>query len=60
MECGILYRMVAEQIGLRATLATHRMDHGGVQVLCCEWFLLCRYNLGGDEKGGGGGKFFGI
>ncbi len=24
MGCGILYRMVAEQIGLRATLATRR------------------------------------
>ncbi len=34
--------------------------HGGVQVLCCEQFWLCRYNLGGDEKGGGGGKFFGM
>jgi hypothetical protein len=34
--------------------------HGGVQVLCCEQFQLCRYNLGGDEKEGGGGKFFGM
>ncbi len=34
--------------------------HGEVQVLCCEWFRLCRYNLGGDEKGGGGGEFFGM
>ncbi len=34
--------------------------HGRVQVLgCCERFRLCRYNLGGDEKEGGGGKFFG-
>ncbi len=33
--------------------------HGGVLVLsCCERFSLCRYILGGDEKGGGGGKFF--
>jgi hypothetical protein len=32
--------------------------HGGVLVFgCCERFMLCRYNLGGDEKGGGGGKF---
>ncbi len=34
--------------------------HGGVQVLCCERFRLCRCNLGGDEKGEGGGKFFGM
>ncbi len=35
--------------------------HGvGVQVLCCKWFWLCRDNLGGDEKGGGGGKFIGM
>ncbi len=34
--------------------------HGGVQVLCCEWFWLCRYNLGEYEKGGGGGKFFDV
>jgi hypothetical protein len=33
--------------------------HGGLLVLCCEWFRLCRYNLGGDEKGWVGGKFFG-
>jgi len=26
MGCGILYRMVAERIGLSATLATRRMD----------------------------------
>jgi hypothetical protein len=32
--------------------------HGGVQVLCCKWFWLCRDNLGRDEKEGGGGKFF--
>jgi hypothetical protein len=31
--------------------------HGGVQVLCCKQFQLCRDNLRGDEKGGGGGKF---
>jgi hypothetical protein len=34
--------------------------HGGGQVNCCERFQLCRYNLGGNEKGGGGGKFFGM
>ncbi len=34
--------------------------HGGVQALCCEQFWLCRYNLGGDEKGGGGEKYFGM
>ncbi len=34
--------------------------HGGVQVLCCEQFWLCRYNLGGDIKGGGGWKFLGM
>ena len=31
MGCGILYRMVAERIGLSATLATHRtgsLDYG--------------------------------
>jgi hypothetical protein len=32
------------------------MVHGEVQVLCCKQFLLCRENLGVDEKGGGGGK----
>jgi hypothetical protein len=30
--------------------------HGGVQVLCCKRFQLCRDNLGGDEKEGGGGS----
>jgi hypothetical protein len=29
--------------------------HGGVQVLCCKRFWLCRDNLGGNEKGGVGG-----
>jgi hypothetical protein len=32
MGCGILYRMVVEQIGLRATLATRRM--GSVCLAC--------------------------
>jgi hypothetical protein len=36
------------------------VDSGGVQVLCCEQFWLCRYNLGGDIKGGGGWKFLGM
>ncbi len=34
--------------------------HGGVQVLCCKRFQLCRDNIGGDEKGGGGGKLIGM
>ncbi len=42
------------------SIFTTVMVHGGVQVLCCERFWLCRYNLGGDEKGGGGWKFFGM
>ncbi len=34
--------------------------HGGVQVLCCDQFWLCRYNLVGDIKGGGGWKVLGM
>ncbi len=33
MGCGILYRMVAEQIGLRATLATCRTAVGSVLLV---------------------------
>jgi hypothetical protein len=33
MGCGILYRMVAEQIGLRATLATRRTVVGSVLLV---------------------------
>ncbi len=25
--------------------------HGGVQVLCCKQFWVCRVNIRGDEKG---------
>ena len=35
MGCGILYRMVAERIGLSATLATRRTD-------TLEWMLIKR------------------
>ena len=42
------------------SIFTMVMVHGGVLVLgYCEWFRLCRYNLGGDEKGGVGVKFCG-
>ncbi len=34
--------------------------HGVVQVLCSKRFWLCRDNLGGDEKGGGGGNLIGM
>ncbi len=32
MGCGILYRMVAEQIGLSATLAMHKTEAFGFEV----------------------------
>ncbi len=41
MGCGILYRMVAEQIGLCAMLATRRTDHLSV---CVCVFLASGYD----------------
>ncbi len=38
MGCGILYRMVAERIGLSATLATRRTGSSPVVCTIMEWF----------------------
>ena len=37
MGCGILYRMVAERIGLGATLATRRTDFTALAHVRTEW-----------------------